>query len=319
MKNEEQFNVKHRNRNYEIQNFLSNHPGGINYVRPYKDKDITKRMEDTQHSKAAYYLLREYKDNGRDETSTDDTSDLEKLVDWNKPMLSQVASLGNKYIDWVVLPVDRKLRLFENPILESLTITPWYVVPIVWIPIITYFIYMGINKYVELTKDESPTVPSVLSLFVGIIIWTLIEYSLHRWIFHMKISGNSKILIYIHFAIHGLHHKVPFDPKRLVFPPLPAAGIAFALYHLVAGCFPEYNRLLVFSGGLTGYVIYDMIHFYLHYGAPKENTYLYNLKRYHNHHHFHHHDNGYGISSMAWDIVFGTTITLKKLSFGIKW
>ncbi|KAL3287998.1 hypothetical protein HHI36_002451 [Cryptolaemus montrouzieri] len=241
------------------------------------------------------------------------------LVDWNKPMLRQVASLRDKYSDWVVLPVDRKLRLFENPILESLTITPWYVVPIVWIPIITYFIYMGINKYVELTKDKSPTVPSILCIAGGIILWTLLEYSLHRWIFHMKISGKSKILIYIHFAIHGLHHKVPFDPRRLVFPPLPAALIAYALYYLVASFLPEYCRLLVLAGGLTGYVIYDMIHFYLHYGAPKENTYLYHLKRYHNHHHFDHHDNGYGISSMAWDKVFGTTISLRKLNFGIKW
>lgn len=69
-------------------------------------------------------------------------------------MLSQVATLGKRYSDWVVLPVDRKLRLFENPILESLTITPWYVVPIVWIPIITYFIYMGFNTYVEITKGN---------------------------------------------------------------------------------------------------------------------------------------------------------------------
>lgn len=35
-----------------------------------------------------------------------------------------------------------------------------------------------------------------------------------------------------------------------------------------------------------------MIHFYLHYGAPRENSYLYHLKRYHNHHHFEHHENG---------------------------
>lgn len=322
MKNEkqqEQFNVKYKEKKYDIYSFLNNHPGGINYVRPYKEKDITNRMKDTQHSKAAYYLLREYKENGRDITNSENDVDLENLVDWDKPMLSQVADLGEKYNEWVIMPVDRKLRLFESPFLESLTITPWYIVPIVWIPIIAYFIYVGINRYVELTKDISPTVPSLVSIASGVLIWTLLEYSLHRWIFHMKISGKSRALIYVHFAIHGLHHKVPFDPRRLVFPPLPAAVIAYALYKLISLLLPDSTQLLVLAGGLLGYLIYDMIHFYLHYGAPKENSYLYSLKRYHNQHHFEHHDNGFGISSMMWDKVFGTAIMLRKLNFGIRW
>lgn len=68
-------------------------------------------------------------------------------------MLSQVANLGSKYNRWVASPVDRQLRLFENPIFERLTITPWYVVPIVWVPIITALIYIGIFKYT--TSKES--------------------------------------------------------------------------------------------------------------------------------------------------------------------
>lgn len=43
---------------------------------------------------------------------------------------------------------------------------------------------------------------------------------------------------------------------------------------------------------VSGYVIYDMIHFYLHDGAPSEGSYLYTMKRYHNQHHFVHHDKG---------------------------
>lgn len=69
-------------------------------------------------------------------------------------MLSQVANLGTKYNEWVTSPVDRQLRLFENPILENLTITPWYVVPVVWIPVIIYFIHYGINKYILITKGK---------------------------------------------------------------------------------------------------------------------------------------------------------------------
>ncbi|KAJ8924105.1 hypothetical protein NQ315_006887 [Exocentrus adspersus] len=318
MNEDGRFEVKYKQNKYNIYEFLNNHPGGINYVKPYEEKDVTKQMVEHQHSKAAYYLLREYKDGGRHKEK-DQQEDLEYLVDWDKPMLSQVASLGTKYKEWVISPVDRNLRLFGNPVLENLTITPWYVVPSVWVPIITYLIVVGSRKYVQITKDSAPIMPSVLYVGLGIVLWTLVEYSLHRWVFHMEPSGHSKVMIYLHFAIHGLHHKVPFDSRRLVFPPFPAAIIAFLLYKIISLMFHDSTRILVMAGGLTGYVIYDMIHFYLHHGTPNENSYFYHLKRYHNQHHFAHHDNGFGISSMFWDKVFGTAIYLRKLNLGIKW
>lgn len=69
-------------------------------------------------------------------------------------MLSQIASLGSKYNEWVSSPVDRKLRLFESPILEYLTITPWYFVPIIWIPVIFYYIYYGSRRYIDVTNGK---------------------------------------------------------------------------------------------------------------------------------------------------------------------
>lgn len=61
-------------------------------------------------------------------------------------MLPQVGKLGKRYNEWISVPVDRQLRLFENSMLEALTIIPWYIVPIVWIPVILYFLYSGINQ-----------------------------------------------------------------------------------------------------------------------------------------------------------------------------
>ncbi|KAG5893927.1 hypothetical protein JTB14_028737 [Gonioctena quinquepunctata] len=316
MKDNGEFEVKYDSNSYNIYEFLNNHPGGINYVKPYEEKDVTNPMSLYEHSKAAYYLLEEYKKGGRTMRECDD---LEKLVDWDKPMFSQVTKLGTKYYEWVTSPVDRKLRLFGNPIIENLTITPWYIVPAIWVPVIIYFIVLGTEKYVQITKDSSPLVPVVLSIAEGAILWTLLEYSLHRWVFHIIPSGHSKMMIYFHFTIHGLHHKVPFDSQRLVFPPFPAAVIAFILYNLICLIVPESTSLLILAGGIAGYVIYDMIHFYLHHGAPKENGYFYHLKRYHNQHHFAHHENGFGISSMFWDKVFGTALKLRQLNIGIKW
>lgn len=154
-------------------------------------------------------------------------------------MLEQVTSLGAQYKEWVISPVDRQLRLFENPILENLTITPWYVVPIIWIPIIIYLVKLGAENYVQLTNgqygifliydlllinycyecviDTFPVLPIVLYIALGTLIWSLLEYSLHRWVFHMEPSGNSKLLIYFHFAVHGLHHKVGYITLNVLF------------------------------------------------------------------------------------------------------
>lgn len=84
---------------------------------------------------------------------------------------------------------------------------------------------------------------------------------------------------------------------------------------------------------------YDLIHYYLHHGAPKAGTYFYLLKRIHNYHHFSHHELGkiifvfeilnkftvklyflgFGISCKLWDYIFGTTICLRKLTKPIEW
>ncbi|CAH1162857.1 unnamed protein product [Phaedon cochleariae] len=315
MNQNEEFDVKFNANCYNIYEFLNNHPGGTNYLRPYQEKEVTKPMKQYQHSKAAYYLLEEYRKGGR---KIEENSDMEKLVDWDKPMLGQVTSLGNKYYEWVTSPVDRRLRLFGNPILENLTITPWYVVPIIWIPVIIYVTLIGVRKYIQITKDSSPT--TIAFYFgEGVLLWTLIEYSLHRWVFHIEPTGKSKMMIYFHFTIHGLHHKVPFDSRRLVFPPFPAAILTFVIYQMLCPIFSESTIFLVLGGGLSGYVTYDMIHFYLHHGAPTEDSYLYHLKRYHNQHHFAQHESGFGISSMFWDKVFGTALKLRKLNIGIKW
>lgn len=42
---------------------------------------------------------------------------------------------------------------------------------------------------------------------MGTGIWTLVEYVIHRFIFHMK-PANNYYLITLHFLLHGQHHKV---------------------------------------------------------------------------------------------------------------
>jgi len=61
-------------------------------------------------------------------------------------MLSQIGSIRKDYSEWVNKPVDRPLRLFGPDWLEVLTKTPWWAVPLFWIPSILYIIKIGLHE-----------------------------------------------------------------------------------------------------------------------------------------------------------------------------
>lgn len=84
----------------------------------------------------------------------------------------------------------------------------------------------------------------------------------------------------------------PFDGSRLVFPPGLASIVVGLFYIILHSLLPHIIGVSVFVGGLCGYIVYDMIHYYLHYGSPKRGTYLYDLKAYHVKHHFEHQRSG---------------------------
>ncbi|KAJ8272221.1 hypothetical protein COCON_G00110800 [Conger conger] len=239
------------------------------------------------------------------------------LVDWQQPLAWQVGHLGEKYDAWVHQPVDRPLRLFQSPLLEATTKTSWYMVPLVWIPVVFYLSWYCYTSLAEektrlfLTREYSVVVHQYsfpIIFLLGMFLWTFLEYCIHRFVFHMRPPAHSYYLITIHFLLHGQHHKSPFDRSRLVFPPGVASPFIGGLYLLFTVIFPEGLSLCLFTGGLGGYVVYDLIHYYLHYGSPQPGSYLYGLKAYHVKHHFKHQRAGFGITTSLWDHPFSTVI-----------
>lgn len=89
-----------------------------------------------------------------------------------------------------------------------------------------------------------------LQIVLGIFLWTLLEYSLHRFVFHLDSTNRNRWVCTFHFLLHGLHHKVPFDPYRLVFPPFPATILATIIYQPLFLC--SNHPQLLFAGGLFG-------------------------------------------------------------------
>lgn len=193
---------------------------------------------------------------------------IQHLVDWNKAMLSQIGGLGEKYHEWVNLPVDRNLRLFGPWYLECLTKTPWWIVPIFWIPSISYLLLQQkdqvaaivnvifINIIISLHYSHLQHLQTYLWNFLGgILLWTLVEYILHRYVFHMDTRKSGTAARTVHFILHGLHHKVPSDPYRLVFPPVPAVMIASVIYQMCYFLFD--HPKLVLAGGLSGKFLFN--------------------------------------------------------------
>ncbi|NWY72785.1 FA2H hydroxylase, partial [Erithacus rubecula] len=241
------------------------------------------------------------------------------LVDWQKPLLWQVGYLGEKYDEWVHQPVDRPIRLFHSDFFEFLSKTAWYVVFMVWTPVVLYLSWVSYTSLAQgntrlfssFTTEYSIPVHKYYFPFIfliGMILWSLLEYLIHRFVFHMKPPASNYYLITLHFLLHGQHHKSPFDSSRLVFPPVPASLVIGFFYGVLRLLLPEVLGLSVFVGGLCGYVIYDMMHYYLHYGSPRKGSYLYGLKAYHVKHHFEHQKSGFGISTRFWDYPFRTLI-----------
>lgn len=54
---------------------------------------------------------------------------------------------------------------------------------------------------------------------LGMFLWSLLEYLIHRFVFHMKPPASNYYLITLHFLLHGQHHKVSYSS-----PPLAPTG-----------------------------------------------------------------------------------------------
>jgi dihydroceramide fatty acyl 2-hydroxylase len=137
----------------------------------------------------------------------------------------------------------------------------------------------------------------------GYFFWSLTEYWIHRAIFHFE--PEDGVGARFHWIIHGVHHDHPNDPLRLVMPPsvsVPLSSLFCLGFWAVLGT----PRWYAFGAGfLTGYLLYDMTHYYLHHHKPRTRVGRW-LRELHMRHHFQDDTRGFGISAPYWDKAFGT-------------
>jgi sterol desaturase/sphingolipid hydroxylase (fatty acid hydroxylase superfamily) len=199
---------------------------------------------------------------------------------------------------------EEPIRLFKSDFLEFFTHISPIAVLIIWIPVALYFLISAITH----VPAGSSALYIPVGFLVGIVVWTFSEYTLHRFLFHYHAKSERAQRVF--FLFHGVHHAQPQLKTRLVMPPvvsIPMAFIFYGLFYLIFGViFGAANWVApVFSGFITGYLLYDMTHYATHH-FPMRSGYLKYLKRYHMAHHYKTPDARYGVSSPVWDYVFRT-------------
>lgn len=301
---------------YDVTAFLETHPGGAEVILEHlKESDVGQLMRgatstfDHAHSEAAFGMLKDYHVGSLDGIYCADSTAMHPakevddkskkfMVDLGKPLVFQVGHLGDGYQEWVHQPIVQKEspRFFASDFMESTTKTLWWVVPLIWIPVVCWLQVIAIRRGFPVDKF-------ITTMPLGFLIWSLVEYILHRFLFHVKTTsywGNT-----LHYLLHGCHHKHPMDGYRLVFPPTFATMFAIPLYGMINLMFSRTWAPSVFGFGLLGYVMYDVTHYFIHHGSAA-NDFTRNLKRFHLNHHFKMREDSYGITSPLWDYVFGT-------------
>jgi 4-hydroxysphinganine ceramide fatty acyl 2-hydroxylase len=189
------------------------------------------------------------------------------------------------------------VRMFESDFMEFFSRVHPATPLVLYLPVVGYMLYVSLWQ-------RHLAILLVTGLFLlGVLLWTLLEYLIHRYIFHYE--PKSRWGKRLHYVIHGVHHDYPNDARRLVMPPSISVPLAFLFYGLLLLLFGSLTPA-VFAGLVFGYVCYDMLHYATHHFALKRGLLLW-LKQYHLRHHFRDDQVGFGISSPLWDYVFRTT------------
>ncbi len=193
--------------------------------------------------------------------------------------------------------------IFNNHLLERLTRTHFA------FPVILYYtIGFGCLGY-SISLTEIQLLSNWWLFPIGMLSFTLLEYVIHRFVFHFKTTTHFEEKI--QYYMHGVHHEFPRDKDRLVMPPVLSIVISFLFWGVFQVAFGAKGWIL-FGGFISGYSSYLLIHYALHAMRPPANFLKY-LWKHHSLHHYSEKGAAYAVSLPVWDYVFGTMPDVKTI------
>ncbi len=168
-----------------------------------------------------------------------------------------------------------------------------------------YFYIAVVLCLVTLTRGETLSLGTGLLLLVaGCLSWGLLEYGLHRFVFHYQAQSElGRKLVY---AAHTSHHDDPRATDRIFSSLLISAPVATAyllLTRIATGSWRVASFL--FTGLVLGYFYYECLHYRAHHNRPRLLLFRY-LRKYHLRHHYQTPELRFGVTSPLFDILFGT-------------
>jgi len=194
----------------------------------------------------------------------------------------------------------QRIRLFQNDLLERFTLISPIAFAVTW----AVFLVIAIRA----SWGVASFLPSLALVAAGLLIWSLFEYAMHRFIFHLKL--RSKLGQWLIFLTHGNHHVVPNDGMRNIMPPIVSVTISCGVWALLYAAFGPAGSVIFLGFGI-GYVVYDGVHYACHQ-FPMKAPVLRQLRKHHIRHHYAKQEGNFAITAIFWDRVFGTEVPTKK-------
>lgn len=178
-------------------------------------------------------------------------------------------------------------------------------------PVVPALIFVPVLAYALWTSFQTVGLMTLPMVVAGGLFWTITEYVLHRWLFHIAPTNLPSRIIYVY--LHGIHHHYPDDHFRLVMVPIVSLPLAIGFWFLFSAILPAALVAGAFAGMTAGYLAYDYCHYATHHikiprgaWAKPLAAVLRTQRKRHLMHHFGDHDKGFGVSTGLWDHVFGS-------------
>jgi sterol desaturase/sphingolipid hydroxylase (fatty acid hydroxylase superfamily) len=137
-------------------------------------------------------------------------------------------------------------------------------------------------------------------LVCGAVLWTLLEYVLHRWAFHGRKLGRA-------VAREHLEHHTKVDYFAPMWLKLAMAFPTLALIAVAGMAAAASFGLALAAGTFASWLVYEWVHRRIHVAAPR-GRYGAWARRHHLSHHFGLAHANHGVTSPLWDLLFGTYV-----------
>lgn len=148
----------------------------------------------------------------------------------------------------------------------------------------------------------------------GCILWTFVEYFLHRFAGH-EILFRPKLYLFIlrHFRKeHQKHHFIRGFFGETSQKLIATIIILFLMAIAMTFIFDLYRGVFISAGFASMYLTYELFHRFIHVRKPRSKVGKI-LRKHHLYHHFMDSSKNHGVTTKIWDKVFGTFVETSEI------